>query len=50
MAHPTLSALKTQKTVAAVTRGDYFSNLTKPESQFKISGESSDDADTNLYD
>ena len=37
MAHPTLSALKTQKTVAAVTRGDYFSNLTKTESQFKIS-------------
>ena len=37
MAHPTLSALKTQKTVAAVTRCDYFSNLTKTESQFKIS-------------
>ena len=37
MAHHTLSALKTQKTMAAATRADYFSNFTKTESQFKIS-------------
>ena len=37
MAHPTLSALKTQKTVAAATWVDNFSNFTIIESQFKIS-------------
>ena len=37
MAHPTLSALKTQKTVTAATRVYYFPNFTKTESQFKIS-------------
>ena len=37
MAHPTLSASKTQKTSAAATRVYYFRNFVKMESQFKIS-------------
>ena len=36
MAPPTLSASKTQKTLAAATRVYYFPNLTKTEIQFKI--------------
>ena len=37
MAHPTLSASKTQKTSAATMRVFYFQNLTKTKSQFKNS-------------
>ena len=36
MAHPTLSASKTQKTLAAATHFYYFLNFVKTESQFKF--------------